>query len=104
MTNARIERLTREALGPRRQHTPRPRITETQTYTPLDDDMLRAVAIVVLMVVIIIFAAWPRDEAGAETHAAAAAHPIDARAVPASRTSDRDDAGAARRAENSPLY
>ncbi|HET9576230.1 MAG TPA: hypothetical protein VFP44_00290 [Usitatibacter sp.] len=97
MTNARIERLTREALGPARRDTP--------TYTHVDDEVLRGVAIVVLVLTIIIFAAWPRDEAGAETHAHAgvAAQSIDARAVSVSRSSDRDG-GTARKADNSPLY
>ena len=55
MTNARIERLTREALGPQR----------SRTYTKLDDTVLRAVAIVVLIVTVIAIASWPRDDANA---------------------------------------
>lgn len=52
MTDARIERLTREALGPARR-----------TYTKLDDTVLRAIGIVVLVVTVVAFASWPRDEA-----------------------------------------
>ena len=60
MSNARIERLTREALGPHHRR-------RRQTYTRMDDNVLRAVGIV-------IFAAWPRGEDAADMHAAAAPH------------------------------
>lgn len=56
MTNARIERLTREALGPQRP----------RTYTKLDDTVLRAVAIAVLIVTVVAIAVWPRDDTSAQ--------------------------------------
>lgn len=56
MTNARIERLTREALGPQKN----------RTYTKLDDTVLRAVAIVVLILTVIAIASWPREDGNAQ--------------------------------------
>ena len=49
MSNARIERLTREALGPARR----------PPYTKLDDAILRAAGIVILVVTVIAIASWP---------------------------------------------
>lgn len=92
MTNARIERLTREALG----HAPR------ETYTRVDDLVLRAVGIVILMLTIVIFAAWPREDADGEAQAAAARATASLQ-VPVSHRGD-GNAGAARKAEYSPLY
>ncbi len=60
MTNARIERLTREALGPARR----------KTYTKVDDTVLRAIGIVILVVTVVAFASWPRDDVPPATHAA----------------------------------
>ena len=61
MTNERrIERLTREALGPRpRTH-----------YSKRDDNLLRIAGIVVLIVTVVAFASWPRDDASANTRQA----------------------------------
>ncbi len=67
MSNARIERLTREALGP---HYRRRRETDTR----IDDNVLRAVGIVILVIMVVIFAAWPRGEHAADMHATAAPH------------------------------
>lgn len=54
MNDSRIERLTREALGPARR-----------TYTKVDDALLRAIGIVILVVTVVAFASWPRDDANA---------------------------------------
>lgn len=62
MSNARLERLTREALGPERKHG----------YTKLDDDVLRAVAIAILVLTVIAIASWPRDDAGSQPRHSAA--------------------------------
>ena len=63
MTNARIERLTREALGTRK----------SRTYTKLDDTVLRAVGIAVLIITVIAIASWPRNDAGAQPQRSASA-------------------------------
>lgn len=64
MTNARIERLTREALGPQRN----------RAYTKLDDAVLRAVAIAVLIITVVAIAVWPGDDSSAQRQRSAQSH------------------------------
>jgi hypothetical protein len=60
-SNRRIERLTREALGPERR----------PSYGKVDDNLLRAVGIVILIITVITFASWPREDAGAQARPSA---------------------------------
>ena len=93
MTNARIERLTREALGPARR----------SNYSKLDDALLRAVGIVALVVTVVTFASWPRDDrANPADRTAKAAHATASPVVPAShRTAPNTNSV---RADYTPIY
>src|SRR5512147_3020858 len=91
MTNARIERLTREALGRRRGETPQP-------YKP-EDPTLRAAGMVMLAIAVIVIAAWPRDEAGGAPHAAHAS----AHLVPISASSGQNSVALPGRSEERAL-
>ncbi len=93
MTNARIERLTREAMGPRK----------TTSYTEHDDTVLRAVGVIVLVVTVIVFASWPRGEEGREAKQAYVDTPSSDNIVPATHRSATES----RRVTNanySPMY
>ena len=92
MTNARIERLTREALGPARR----------ETHIGMDHGVVHAVGVAILIVTAITFASWAREEAGARAHAAAANG--EAKVVTASHRSTEDNAADASKGEYSPLY
>jgi hypothetical protein len=91
MTNARrIERLTREALGPGRR----------PSHNKLDDSVLRAVGIVILVVTVIAFASWPRG--GEETRRAAKSGRVGhASIIP---VTVRETATVLRTAEHTPIY
>jgi hypothetical protein len=93
MTNARIERLTREALGPARR----------ETHIRMDDGVVHAIGVVILVITVITFATWPRDEAGVQAHAAVANTEAKV-VVPASHRSAGDNAADASKREYSPLY
>jgi hypothetical protein len=92
MTNARrIERLTREAIGPGKR----------PAYTKLDDTLLRAVGIVVLILTVIALASWPREDAASGRHMTKSSAP--ARVPVVNRTSARN-AGTVLIADHTPIY
>jgi hypothetical protein len=90
-SNPRIERLTREALGPARR----------TACTERDENLLRAVGIVIAVLAVITLASWPRQDAGGEARPVAggahAAEMVHATHHPA-------DAAPPRKADNTPIY
>jgi hypothetical protein len=90
MNEARIERLTREALGPRRR-----------AYTKLDDTVLRAVGIAILIATVITFASWPRGEE--PRSASKASGPVESSIVPTYAGTD-EARSSTRTTESAPTY
>ena len=91
MNDRRVERLTREALGPA-QRVP---------YSRLDDAGLRAAGIVVLIVTVVVIASWPRGEEPRRS-AKTSATRVSAIVPAAARSSDT--AAATHTAQYTPLY
>lgn len=87
----RIERLTREALGPAKR----------QAYTERDDSVLRAVGIVILILTVVTIASWPRsDDAAPVPRPVAKAERASTGITPVAHASANADT----RAEYTPLY
>lgn len=89
----RIERLTREALGPAKR----------QAYSDRDDSVLRAVGIVILVLTVVTIASWPRgDDAGPVPRPVAKAERASKGMTPVAHANA--NANADKRAEYTPLY
>lgn len=94
MTNSRIERLTREALGPARR----------STYTKLDDTVLRAIGIVILVVTVVAFASWPREEPVPASRAASTKASVSEGSIAPAVHRTANAAGPIRVADHTPIY
>ena len=94
MTNARIERLTREALGPRRR----------RTDTAADDVVLRAVGIVILIALMITFVTWPRQDGEGDNNAGGARSEPAQPVQPAPHSANEAKTASVRGGSYSPLY
>jgi hypothetical protein len=94
MTNARIERLSREALGPQKR----------AAYSELDDALLRAVGIVVLIVTVVAFASWPREDGATPRQVTKSSAVPSSSPVPSVSHTSARNAGTVLIADHTPIY
>jgi hypothetical protein len=91
MNDARIERLTREALGP----------AKPRSYSKAEDALLRAAGIAVLIVTVVVIASWPRGE---EPRRSAKSNPSRMSSIIPASAHATQAQGATQAAEYTPLY